>query len=198
MYTVLAALFLVLNSGISSSLPSNVVPLMMQEFNVTGDSQKVLPTAMFLIGYVVGPLVFSPLSEMIGRKSVLLWSFTVFVLATLGCAFAPNWPAMLIFRFICGAMGSAPQTVVGGVYADMFSTPRARGRVMTFYMAVCCPTVHVSWESCLTVTQAASFGPIIGPIISGCSSQYGWRWTFRIDLILTGCSLLGSLFMPGV
>ncbi|RAK99436.1 MFS transporter [Aspergillus ibericus CBS 121593] len=178
MCTVFTALFLVLNSGISSSLPSNVVPLMMQDFNVTGDSQKVLPTALFLIGYVVGPLVFSPLSETIGRKAVLLWSFTVFVLATLGCAFAPNWPAMLIFRFICGAMGAAPQTVVGGVYADMFSTPRARGRVMTFYMA------------------AASFGPIIGPIISGCSSQYGWRWTFRIDLILTGCSWLGSLFMP--
>ncbi|GKZ83741.1 hypothetical protein AnigIFM56816_008837 [Aspergillus niger] len=178
LYTVLTALFLVLNSGISSSLPSNVVPAMMREFNVTGDPQKVLPTAVFLIGYVVGPLFFSPLSETIGRRPVLLWSFTVFLLATIACTFAPNWPAILVFRFICGAMGAAPQTVVGGVYADMFETPRARGRVMAFYMA------------------ASSFGPIVGPIISGCSAQYGWRWSFRIDLILVGCSWLSSLFLP--
>ncbi|PWY67154.1 MFS general substrate transporter [Aspergillus heteromorphus CBS 117.55] len=178
LYTVLSALSLVLNSGISSSLPSNIVPAMMREFHVTGDSEQVLPTAMFLIGYVVGPLVLSPLSETIGRKPVLLWTFTVFVLATLACALAPDWPAMLIFRFICGTMGAAPQTVVGGVYADMFSTPRIRGRVMTFYMS------------------AASFGPILGPIISGCSAQYGWRWTFRIDLILTVCSWVGALLLP--
>ncbi|PYH90445.1 MFS general substrate transporter [Aspergillus ellipticus CBS 707.79] len=178
LYTVLSALFLVLNSGISSSLPSNAVPGMMREFGITGDSEKVLPTAMFLIGYVVGPLILSPLSETIGRKPVLMSTFTVFVLGTLACAVAPDWPALLIFRFICGTMGAAPQTVVGGVYADMFATPRVRGRVMTFYMS------------------AASFGPIIGPIISGCSAQYGWRWTFRIDLILTGCSWIGGLFMP--
>ncbi|PYI32500.1 MFS general substrate transporter [Aspergillus indologenus CBS 114.80] len=177
-YTVLAALFLVLNSGISSSLPSNVVPYIMEDFGVDGGSQKVLPTGVFLIGYVVGPLGFSPLSETIGRKSVLLGSFTVFVLATLACAFAPNWPSLLIFRFICGAMGAAPQTVVGGVYADMFSSPRNRGRVMTFYMS------------------AASFGPIVGPIMSGCSAQYGWRWTFRIDLILAGSCWIGALFLP--
>ncbi|GKZ33079.1 hypothetical protein AbraIFM66950_002854 [Aspergillus brasiliensis] len=179
MYTVLTALFLVLNSGISSALPSNVVPDIMREFNVTGSPQKVLPTAVFLIGYVVGPLLFSPLSETIGRRPVLLYSFTVFLLGTIACAFAPNWPAMLVFRFICGAMGAAPQTVVGGVYADVFQTPRVRGRAMAFYMA------------------ASSFGPIIGPIISGCSAQYGWRWSFRIDLILVGCSWLSSIFLPG-
>lgn len=39
--------------------------------------------------------------------------------------------------------------------------------------------------------QASSFGPIIGPIISGCSVQYGWRWTFRIDVILSGVVWVG-------
>ncbi|KAF7588707.1 hypothetical protein BBP40_005308 [Aspergillus hancockii] len=176
-YNVLVALCIVLNSGVSSSLPSNAVPAIMQDFHQQGDGQKVLPTAVFLIGYVVGPLVFSPLSETIGRKPVLTWTFTVFVLATLACAFAPNWPWFLVFRAICGTMGAAPQTVIGGVYADMFSDLRSRGRVMAFYMS------------------AASFGPILGPIISGCSIQYGWRWTFRIDLIFAGISWVGLMFL---
>ncbi|KAB8238778.1 putative MFS multidrug transporter [Aspergillus alliaceus] len=176
-YNVLIALFVVLNSGVSSSLPSNAVPAIMEDFHQRGDGQKVLPTAVFLIGYIVGPLAFSPLSEVIGRKPVLTWTFTVFVLATLACAFAPNWPSFLVFRVVCGTMGAAPQTVVGGVYADMFSDLRNRGRVMAFYMS------------------AASFGPILGPIISGCSVQYGWRWTFRIDLIFAGISWIGLMFM---
>lgn len=108
----------------------------MQDFNQSGDQQKVLPTAIFLIGYVIGPLLFSPLSETIGRKPVLLSTFTVFVLGTLGCALAPNWASLLVFRAICGLVGSAPQTVVSGVYADLFSDLRSRGRAMAMYMSV--------------------------------------------------------------
>ncbi|KAJ5418963.1 MFS multidrug transporter [Penicillium crustosum] len=175
-YNAVVGLFIVLNSGISSALPSNAVPAIMQDFHESGDQQKVLPTAVFLIGYVVGPLLFSPLSETIGRKPVLLWSFTIFVLATLGCALAPNWSSLLVFRTICGLMGAAPQTVVGGIYADLFFDLRSRGRAMAMYMSAC------------------SFGPILGPIISGCSVKYGWRWTFRIDLILTGITWLALLF----
>lgn len=125
-----------LNSGISSSLPSNAVPTIMQDFNLSGDGQKVLPTAIFLIGYCIGPLVFSPLSENIGRRPVLFWSFSVFLLGTIGCALAPNWTSLLVFRVICGTMAAAPQTVVGGLYADLFSDLRSRGRAMALYMSV--------------------------------------------------------------
>ncbi|KAJ5291608.1 MFS multidrug transporter [Penicillium angulare] len=173
LYNAVIGLLIVLNSGISSSLPSNAVPTIMDDFDISGDGQKVLPTAIFLIGYCVGPLVFSPMSETIGRQPILFWSFTVFVLGTLACAFAPNWPALLVFRVICGTMAAAPQTVVGGVYADLFSDMQSRGRAMALYMA------------------ASSFGPIIGPIISGCSVQYGWRWTFRIDVIICGLAWIG-------
>lgn len=150
-------LFIVLNSGISSALPSNAVPAIMQDFHESGDQQKVLPTAVFLIGYVVGPLLFSPLSETIGRKPVLIWSFTVFVLATLGCALAPNWSSLLVFRTICGFMGAAPQTVVGGIYADLFFDLRSRGRAMAMYMSVCCNHLLLRVE-CLNSTDICILG----------------------------------------
>lgn len=197
-FNAVVALLVVFNSGISSALPSNAVPAIMQEFNQSGDEQKVLPTAIFLIGYVIGPMVFSPLSETIGRRPVLLWSFTVFVLATLGCALAPNWTALLIFRLICGLMGAAPQTVIGGVYADLFFDIRTRGRAMVMYMSVC-RDLSLFWNkgSWSNISKASSLGPILGPIISGCSVKYGWRWTFRIDLILIGTTWLGLLFLSG-
>lgn len=45
--------------------------------------------------------------------------------------------------------------------------------------------------------QSASFGPILGPIISGfASSSYGWRWTFWIASMLAGCAWICLLFVP--
>lgn len=137
MYNAVVGLLVVLNSGVSSSLPSNAVPAIMHDFGLSENGQKVLPTSIFLIGYCIGPLVWSPLSETIGRRPVLFWTFTVFFLGTLGCALAPNWSSLLIFRVICGTMAAAPQTVVGGVYADLFSDLRSRGRAMALYMSVC-------------------------------------------------------------
>lgn len=196
MYNAVVGLLVVLNSGVSSSLPSNAVPTIMQDFGRSGNGQKVLPTSIFLIGYCIGPLVWSPLSETIGRRPVLFWSFTVFFLSTLGCALAPDWTSLLIFRVICGTMAAAPQTVVGGVYADLFSDLRSRGQAMALYMSVCITDSSLS-ESHANPLQASSFGPIIGPIISGCSVQYGWRWTFRIDLIFSGLTWLGLLLYSG-
>lgn len=168
----------------------------MQEFDQSGNALKNLPTAVFLVGYILGSMVFSIMSETIGRKPVLVGTFTVFVLATLACAFAPNWGFFLAFRMIVGLAGAAPQTVVGGLYADMFFDERTRGRAMVSYMSVGDLSlwihVHYWWKS-----KAGSFGPIMGPIISGCSVQYGWRWTFRIDLILTGTTWLFLLFTSG-
>lgn len=136
----------------------------MQDFGQSGNGQKILPTAIFLIGYCIGPIVFSPLSEIIGRRPVLFWSFTVFFLGTIACAFAPNWPSLLVFRVICGTMAAAPQTVVGGVYADLFEDLRTRGRAMALYMAVCLPRLkRTSLGVKLIIIRLLALGQSLGP-----------------------------------
>ena len=66
----------------------------------------------------------------------MLSSFVVFTLFTMACALAPNWPALLVFRLICGINASSAITVVGGLYADVFSNPVVRGRAMAIFMVV--------------------------------------------------------------
>lgn len=104
---------------------------------MTNDQQLVLPISVFLVGYVVGPIFFGPLSETYGRKIIMLSSFIVFTLFTMACAVAPNWPAFLIFRLICGINASSAIAVVGGHYADVFGNPVTRGRAMAVFMVVC-------------------------------------------------------------
>ena len=126
----------VVNSTLGSSLPSGAIDYIAEHFQVTNTQQRVLPISVYLVGYVVGPLVCGPLSETVGRKPVMLFTFSVYTLFTMACALANNWPALLIFRFICGSMASGPITVVGGLYADIYNEPRARGRAMAYFMAV--------------------------------------------------------------
>ena len=135
-YVLLCGIAAVLNSTLGSSLPSNAIPYIAPYFHVTNDQQLVLPISLFLVGYVLGPVFFGPMSETWGRKIIMILSFLVFSLFTMACALAPNWPALLVFRLICGIMASSPIAVTGGLYADIFGNPVTRGRAMAVFMAV--------------------------------------------------------------
>jgi multidrug resistance protein len=175
---VLVGILTVVNSTIGSSLPSGAINFIAEYWSITSPQQLVLPISIFLIGYVVGPLAFGPLSETYGRRPIMLYTFLVYCGFTLGCALAPTWPLFLVFRLICGVMASAPITVVGGLYADIFHDPRTRGRAMAYFMA------------------ATTFGPVMGPFISGFLSTISWRWTFWFGLILAGITLPFLIALP--
>lgn len=77
-----------------------------------------------------------PLSEHKGRRGPIIFTFVLFMVWTLACAVAPNWPAMLVFRFLAGTCASAPIAIVAGVLADIYSDTVQRGRAMAWFMAV--------------------------------------------------------------
>ena len=72
----------------------------------------------------------------------------------MGCALAPNWPALLIFRLICGIMASSPIAVVGGLYADVFGDPVVRGRAMAVFMAV---SWSIHFQASLVLTYVTGY-----------------------------------------
>lgn len=175
---VLTGMLIVVNSAMGSSVASGISSEMTNYFGITSKSQLVLPTSIYIVGYVLGPLVFSPLSETFGRKIVMISTFVVYTAFTLGCALAPTWAGLIVMRLLAGIGASTPNSVVGGIYADIFSTPRERGRVIALYM------------TCTT------FGPLIGPIASGYVSVVSWRWAYWIMLILAGVTWPPLLLMP--
>ena len=59
-------------SAVGSSIPSGAIGTIADYFNVKGEELLVLPVSIFLIGYILGPLVFAPLSESYGRKKVMI------------------------------------------------------------------------------------------------------------------------------
>lgn len=63
---------MVLNSSMGSALPSGTIESIEKDLDVQDPELLVLPVSIFLIGYILGPLVFAPLSESYGRKIVMI------------------------------------------------------------------------------------------------------------------------------
>jgi multidrug resistance protein len=161
-----------------SSLAANISPYISKEWNIHDTSLFIIPTSLYLVGYVVGPLAWGPVSEEVGRKYVMVAAFLLFTLAMLGSALAPDFAALAIFRLLAGVGAACPITVCGGVCADLYRDPQSRGRAMAVFMAF------------------TTFGPVLGPIVSGYISPISWRWSFWVGLIFAGVSLLPLMLIP--
>lgn len=59
-----------LNSTMGSALPSGSTSFVQKYWNITNDELLVLPVSIYLIGYILGPMIFAPLSESVDPKSV--------------------------------------------------------------------------------------------------------------------------------
>ncbi|PGH12166.1 hypothetical protein AJ79_04460 [Helicocarpus griseus UAMH5409] len=177
-FVVFVGLLTLFNSVFDSTIPSGGIDFICKALNVHSETQRVLPTSVFLIGYVTGPLAFGPMSELYGRRPVMLGTFVFFTIFTFACAVAPNWPALIVFRALCGICASSPIAVTGGLFADVYRSPLARGRTFALSMGV------------------TAAGPQFAPLIAGFIAPVGWRWIFWVSLILAGATLVPVLFLP--
>lgn len=113
-FVVLVSIFAVLNSTCGSAIPSGAVPELAIRFHITNQQQLVLPTSIYLTGYVLGPLLFGPLSERFGRQIVMLTTFAGYTIFTLATCFSSSFAAFNILRLITGVFASSPISVTGG------------------------------------------------------------------------------------
>ncbi|KAJ5374849.1 hypothetical protein N7517_006855 [Penicillium concentricum] len=177
-FVVFVGLLTLFNSVFDSTIPSGGIKFISRALDVKSETQQVLPTSVYLIGYVTGPLAFGPMSELYGRRPVMVGTFVLFTIFTLACAVAPNWPALIIFRALCGICASSPIVVTGGIFADVYRSPLARGRTMALSMAI------------------TTAGPQFAPLVAGFIAPVEWRWIFWLSLILAGVTLVPVLFLP--
>lgn len=91
-----------------------------QRFGVSSEV-ATLGLSLFVLGFALGPLIWAPLSEVYGRKSIYVISYTAYVAFSVAAACAPNITALLVLRFFASAFGSSTMTNTGGIISDMFS-----------------------------------------------------------------------------
>ncbi|CAM1507203.1 Fc.00g068440.m01.CDS01 [Cosmosporella sp. VM-42] len=177
-YIVSAGIYFVFNSALGSSLPSGAMDVIAADLGVNNDTQLVLLNSLYMVGFALGPLIFGPMSEHVGRRPVLISTYLSYVIFTMACAVAPNYTALLIFRLLCGVAAATPNAVLGGLYADIFDEPRQRGMAMSIFMYV------------------TTLAPPLSPTISGFASLSSWRLVFWISFGIAASGVPLMVMLP--
>ena len=90
-----------------------------RDLGITSRTLGTLAVSIYLLGFALGPLFISSLSEMYGRLIVYHISNTIFVIFVVACALSHTPAQFLVFRFINGCAGAAPLALGGGTIADV-------------------------------------------------------------------------------
>jgi MFS transporter, DHA2 family, multidrug resistance protein len=119
--------------------------------------------------YLIAEVIAIPLTGLFTRVLTLRWLFVVavgvFTLASIGCAFSPDFSVLLLFRIVQGFSGGV---LIPAVFSAVFMLfpPRLHAVATTIggVVAVLAPTV----------------GPIVGGFIT---ATWSWPWLFLINVV---------------
>ncbi len=127
---ILGALVAFAPLSIDMYLPA--LPEMGREF---GASAGQYTLAAYFIGMALGQCLYGPLSDRFGRKLPLYVGLTLYVLASAGCALAPDLPSLLVCRFVQALGGCAGLVIPLAMVRDLFD-PQMTARVLSRLMLV--------------------------------------------------------------
>ncbi|EMF16678.1 major facilitator superfamily [Sphaerulina musiva SO2202] len=151
--------YVTLTAAFGSSIFSTATGAIATQFDLSREV-GILGVSLYVLGFATGPILWAPFSELYGRKAPLLISSFGFSIFNLAVAVGKDAQTVFICRFFSGFFGACPLTIVGAVFADMFSN-RQRGLAITVF------------------SIAVFAGPLLAPFIGGfiVDSYLGWRWT---------------------
>jgi MFS family permease len=122
--------------------------------------------SIYLLAQAVAVPIYSKLSDVVGRKPIILIGIGLFLLGSVLCGLAWSMPALIAFRAIQGLGAGAVQpmgiTIAGDIY-----TLAERAKTQGYLAAV--------WGVSSVV------GPTLGGIFSALDA---WRWIFFVNVPL--------------
>jgi EmrB/QacA subfamily drug resistance transporter len=126
----------------------------------------------YLLSTTLATALFGKLSDIYGRRALMLISVSVFVLGSVACALAPTLWALVAARALQGLGGGGILPLAQTVIADILS-PRERPMVQ-------------SYSSVMFMSAS-----ILGPVLGGLLTDYiHWSMIFWINLPLGAAALL--------
>ncbi|KAI1617991.1 major facilitator superfamily domain-containing protein [Exophiala viscosa] len=153
-------------------------PYIMEKLGVS-EQVASLGLSMYVLGYGLGPLLWSPLSEIpiIGRNPPYMITLGIFVILSIPTAAVNSFPALVVLRFLQGFFGSPCLATGGASIGDIYSLLK-----MPYFL-----TGWAAW---------ATAGPALAPIISGFSvPAKNWHWSLWEIVWLAAPVYISLLFL---
>ncbi len=133
-----------------------------------------------LIGTVIGAMLGGIPADRLGRKTTLFWIAVLYLVSSLGSAFATDWYTFIFFRFI-GGLGVGASSVAAPMYISEISPAKSRGKMVGLFQ----------------------FNVVFGILIAYFSNYFmqdmgdnAWRWMLGVQAVPSLIFLLSILYVP--
>src|ERR1700748_295718 len=170
--TILMSLMLTMFlAALDQTIVATALPTIGRQFHDVSSLSWVI-TAYLLASTAVAP-VFGTLSDIYGRRAMIIAALSLFIAGSVLCGIAPNMPVLILARGLQGLGGGGIMPIVQTVISDVV-TPRERGQYQAYFSGV--------W------TAAGIGGPVLGGVFA---EHLHWSMVFWINVPLG----LGALAM---
>lgn len=162
---LMASLMAIVALAIDAVLPAlDIIGLSVGVTDLVDTQQLII---MIFLGLGVGPLIFGPISDSLGRKPVVYMGFALFIVASFICIYAKSFEVMIAGRILQGVALSAPRTISIAMVRDTYSGD-FMARIMSF------------------ITVVFLLIPIIAPALGKwILDAYNWQAIFYVQLLFT-------------
>jgi SP family sugar porter-like MFS transporter len=165
-------------------------------FGITGSaSLQGWAMSCALIGCLVGAVLSGWLSDLFGRKKLLILSAGLFVVASLGTGASGSFGIFILFRVI-GGIGIGLASNLSPMYIAEITPGSVRGgfvsiNQLTIVIGILAAQL-VNWR----IAQPVPAGATTADILNSWNGQMGWRWMFYACTLPAGLFFILMWFVP--
>ncbi|WP_059169974.1 MDR family MFS transporter [Bacillus sp. FJAT-27445] len=169
---VLASVMLAMFMGaIEATIVSTAMPAIVGELG--GFSLYSWVFSAYLLMNAVTVLIYGKLADLFGRKPVLLFGLSIFMIGSILCGFSENMEMLILFRLIQGFGAGAVMPIATTIVGDIYNTEE-RAKIQGYLSSV--------W----------GISAIMGPAIGGLLVEFvSWHYVFWVNIPLGILSMLG-------
>ena len=165
--------------GFDASVISGVVGFIEPQFELT-KLQLGWAVSCLTLTATLAMLISGPISDIVGRKKVLVYASVLFFISAIYSALAPTFVNLVVARMI-GGLGVGAALITAPMYIAEIAPPKLRGRMVSFNQLNIVLGISVAFfTNYLILRLGQSDAPWAKALMF---DEYNWRWMLGLESV---------------
>lgn len=178
--------------GFDASVISGVIKFIEPEFGLS-KLELGWSVASLTLTSTLAMMIAGPLSDRMGRRTVLRYAAVLYAISAIGSAWAPDFISLVIARMI-GGLGVGASLILAPMYIAEIAPAEMRGRLVSFNQLNIVIGISLAFFSNYLILQ---LGKSEAPwALKLKFDEYNWRWMLGIETIPAVMYFLGLFLVP--